>query len=91
MVEKRLRKEIDGIVLELVEIGEELGKRFSILKKIAKPAAIVFAGIIALKIALGIFRMILSFLWLHKLLVTMILILGPLGYRKVRSGNQGAS
>jgi hypothetical protein len=89
MVEKKLRKEIDDIVLELMETKEELGQRFGVLKNLAKPAVAALACIIALKIAWRIFRTIVSVLWGHKLTVAALLILGPLGYNKIRSKKQG--
>jgi hypothetical protein len=89
MVEKKLRKEIDGIVLELVEIGEELGQRFSVLKKTAKPVAVALVCIIVLKIAFRILRMILSILWEHKLLIGTMLIVGTLVFNKIRAEKQG--
>jgi hypothetical protein len=85
MVEKKLRKELDAVVLELEEIKEELGGRLLLLKKRAMPTLVILAGVIGVKIALRIIRGIPSFLWRHKLLVFLILLLIPLRYSMIQS------
>jgi hypothetical protein len=85
MVEKKLRKELDAVVLELEEIKEELGSRLSLLKKKAMPAVVILAGIIGVKIALKILRGTSSFIWGHKLLIFLILLLIPLSYTMIQS------
>ena len=81
MVEKKLRKELEGIIQELSEIKEELGHRLAAVKKTAKPVALVLVGLIGLKIALKILRKILSMVWDYKLFLAAIAILGPFLYK----------
>jgi len=85
MVEKKLRKELDAVVLELEEIKEELGSRLSLLKKKAMPAVVILAGIIGVKIAIRILRGTSSLIWRHKLLIFLILLLIPLSYTMIQS------
>jgi len=85
MVEKKLRKELDAVVLELEEIKEELGRRLSLLKKKAMPAVVILAGVIGVKIVLKILRGTSSLIWRHKLLIFLILLLIPLSYTMIQS------
>ncbi len=85
MDEKKLRKELDAVVLELEEIKEELGTRLSLLKKKAMPAVVILAGVIGVKIALKILRGTSSLIWRHKLLIFLILLLIPLSYTMIQS------
>jgi hypothetical protein len=89
MVEKKLRKEIEGIALELKEIKEELGRRLEAVKKTVKPVILVLAGLVVLKIALKILRKVLSIVWNYKLFLAVIAVLGPILYKNFRSGQQG--
>lgn len=86
MAEKELNKELDAIVPELVEIKAELQARLALMKKKAKPAVFVFAGLIGLKLGLGITRIVLSLIWRHKLLLAAAAIGGSLWYRSSRQG-----
>jgi hypothetical protein len=85
MDEKKLRKELDAVVLELEEIKEELGTRLTLLKKKAMPAVVILAGVIGVKIALKILRGTSSLIWRHKLLIFLILLLIPLSYTMIQS------
>ena len=85
MAEKKLRKEIDDTVLELVEIKKELGRRFRVLKDIVKPAAIVLAAVIGMKAAFKLTRMILSLLWGYRLLITLAAFMVLIRYNQVQS------
>jgi hypothetical protein len=85
MAEKKLRKDINDIVLELMEIKEELGRRFKVLKDIAKPAAIVLVGLIGLKMTFKLLRMILALIWGHRLLITMITCVVFFRYSQIQS------
>jgi hypothetical protein len=89
MVEKKLRKEIEGIALELIEIKEELGRRLNAVKKTIKPVALVLVGLIGLKIVFKILRKVLSLVWDYKLFIAVIAILGPILYKNFRFGQQG--
>ena len=85
MAEKKLRKDINDIVLELIEIKEELGRRFRELKDIVKPAAIVLVALIGLKTAFKLLRMILALLWGHRLLITTITCVVFIRYNQMQS------
>ena len=85
MAEKKLRKDINDIVLELMEIKEELGRRFKVLKDIVKPAAIVLAALIGLKISFKLLRMILALLWGQRLLITTIAFVVFIRYNQMQS------
>lgn len=74
MAEKELRKEIEEIISDLEEIKGELEKRFSRMKKMAKPALMVLAGLIGLKIALSILGIIFRLLWKMKLVIIIALL-----------------
>jgi|WetSurMetagenome_2_1015567.scaffolds.fasta_scaffold1079641_2 hypothetical protein len=86
MAKKEIRGEINDITRELMDIKEELGHRFSELKKIIKPAGLVLAGYIGLKIMYKILRMILGLLWRNMLVIVAILILVFVGYNQVQTG-----
>lgn len=88
MVEKKLRKELEGIALELMEIKEELGHRLDAIKKTAKPVALVLVGLIGLKIAFKILRKLLSMVWDYKLFIAVIAILAPFLYKNFQSKQQ---
>ncbi|MGO9144873.1 MAG: hypothetical protein ACLQDF_00760 [Desulfomonilia bacterium] len=85
MAEKKLRKDIDDTVLELMEIKKELGHRFMVLKDIVKPAAIVLVILIGLKMSFKLLRMIFSLLWGHRLLITMIAFVVFIRYNQMQS------
>ena len=85
MAEKKLRKDINDIVLELIEIKKELGRRFKVLKDIVKPAAIVLVALIGLKTTFKLFRMILALLWGHRLLITTITCVVFFRYSQMQS------
>jgi hypothetical protein len=74
MAEKELRKEIEEITSDLEEIKIELEKRFAKMKKMAKPALLVLAGLIGLKIALTIMGIIFKLLWKMKLVIIIALL-----------------
>jgi len=74
MAEKKLRKEIEEVTRDLEEIKAELKKRFAKMKKMAKPALLVLAGLIGLKIALVIIGIIFKLLWKMKLVFIIALI-----------------
>lgn len=88
MVEKKLRKELEGIVQELTEIKEELGRRLAALKKIVKPVVLVLAGLIGLKIALKILRKVLSLVWSLKLYLAVAGLAGAYFYQNMRARQQ---
>jgi hypothetical protein len=69
MAEKELRKEIEEITGELEEIKGELAARFAKMKKLAKPALLVLAGLIGLKIALKVMGILFKILWKMKLVI----------------------
>ena len=74
MAEKELRKEIEEITNDLEEIKGELEKRFAKMKKMAKPALLVLAGLIGLKIALAVMGIIFKILWKMKLVIIIALL-----------------
>lgn len=88
MAEKELSKGFDEIVQELVEVKDELQKRFEVLKKKVKPIALAVAGLIGLKIGLWIFRIVASLLWRHKLIIMAVVIAGALWYKSTQLGCQ---
>jgi len=85
MAEKKLRKDIDDIVLELMEIKGELGRRFRALKDIVKPAAIVLVVLIGLKTTFKLLRMILALMGGHRLLITTITFVVFIRYNQMQS------
>jgi len=85
MAEKKLRKDINDMVMELMEIKGELGRRFKVLNDIAKPAAIVLVGLIGLKMTFKLLRMILALIWGHRLLITMITFVVFIRYSQMQS------
>jgi hypothetical protein len=85
MAEKKLRKDIDDIVLELMEIKGELGRRFRVLKDIVKPAAIVLVVLIGLKTTFKLLRMILALMGGHRLLITTITLVVFIRYNQMQS------
>lgn len=91
MAEKELNKDSGEIVQELVEIREELQKRFEALKKKIKPAVLIVAGLIGLKIGLWVFRIMVTLLWRHKLLIMAAVVAGSLWYKSTRPGCQELS
>jgi chromate transport protein ChrA len=88
MVEKKLRKEIEGIALELMEIKEELGRRLESVKKTVKPVILVLVGIFCLKIALKLLKGILSLAWSLKLYLVVALLAVPFFYQNIRARKQ---
>ncbi len=85
MAEKKLRKDINDMVMELMEIKKELGRRFRVLKDIVKPAAIVLVALIGLKTTFKLLRMILALLWGHRLLITTITFVVFIRYTQMQS------
>lgn len=85
MAEKKLRKDINDMVMELMEIKKELGRRFRVLKDIVKPAAIVLVALIGLKTTFKLLRMILALLWGHRLLITTITFVAFIRYTQMQS------
>lgn len=77
MVEKQLRLEIHETIQELVEIKEELLRRFRSMKRQLKPAAAVVFAYVGIRVGLNITRMVLR----HKLflLVLLAVVLAKLG------------
>lgn len=63
MAEKELRKEIEELASELVEVKGELDARIKSLKKKVKPALLVVLGIIGIRIGLKIAHMLMSLVW----------------------------
>ena len=85
MAEKKLRKDMNDIVVELMEIKKELGSRFKVLKDIVKPAAIVLVVLIGVKTTFKLLRMILALLLGHGLLITTIAFLVFIRYNQMQS------
>jgi hypothetical protein len=85
MAEKKLRKDMNDIVVELMEIKKELGRRFKVLKDIVKPAAIVLVVLIGVKTTFKLLRMILALLLGHGLLITTIAFLVFIRYNQMQS------
>ncbi|MGD0822686.1 MAG: hypothetical protein ABSA71_18285 [Desulfomonilia bacterium] len=85
MAEKKLRKDINDMVMELMEIKKELGRRFKVLNDIVKPAAIVLVALIGLKTTFKLLRMILALLWGHRLLITTITLVVFIRYSQMQS------
>lgn len=85
MAEKELRKEIEEITNDLEEIKGELEKRFAKMKKMAKPALLVLAGLIGLKIALAIMGIVFKLLWKMKLVIVIALLVVGLKFYLGRS------
>jgi hypothetical protein len=89
MAEKKLRKDMNDIVVELMEIKKELGSRFKVLKDVVKPAAIVLVVLIGVKTTFKLLRMILALLWGHGLLITTITFLVFIRYNQMQSRSGG--
>jgi hypothetical protein len=75
MAEKKLSREIDETVQDLLEVREELLKRLSPARPWMKTAAIVLLGFIGARIALRLTGWVFSLLWGNKLLIAAIILL----------------
>lgn len=75
MAEKRLNREIDVTVQDLLEVRKELSHRLSPARYWLKKAGIVLLGLIGAKIALKLVGWIFSLLWGSKLLIAAIMLL----------------
>lgn len=84
MAEKELRRELDDIVRELMEIKTELRPRLVELKKIGTPPALFLIGLIGMKIGLKVGRAVMARLWRSRFLIPILLLIIFISYNKVR-------
>ena len=91
MAEKKLRKELDDIVRELIEIKGELKPRLNELKKIGTPPALFVVGLIGMKIGLKIGRAVVVRLWRSRFFIPILLLIIFISYNKVRYGKPEVS
>jgi len=91
MAEKKLRKELDDIVRELIEIKGELKPRLNELKKIGTPPALFVVGLIGMKIGLKIGRAVVVRLWRGRFLIPILMLIIFISYNKVRYGKPEVS
>ncbi len=75
MAEKKLSREIDETVRELLEVRKELLHRLSPVRQWVKASGIVLLGLIGVKITLRLVGSIFSLLWGSKLLIAAIMFL----------------
>jgi hypothetical protein len=75
MAEKKLSREIDETVQELLEVRKELLLRLSPARQWLKVAGIVLLCLTGVKITLKLAGSILSMLWRSKLLIVAIMFL----------------
>ena len=75
MAEKKLSREIDETVRELLEVRKELLLRLSPARQWLKVAGIVLLCLAGVKITLKLTGSILSILWSSKLLIVAIIFL----------------
>ncbi len=75
MAEKKLSREIDETVRELLEVRKELLLRLSPARQWLKVAGIVLLCLAGVKITLKLAGSILSILWSSKLLIVAIIFL----------------
>ncbi len=81
MAEKKLSREIDETVQELLEVRKELLSRLSPARHWLNAAGIGLLCLIGVKIAFKLVRSILSMLWSSKLLIIAIMLLVLAGKR----------
>ena len=91
MAEKKLRRELDDMVRELMEVRKELGPRLAELKEIGKPVALALAGLIGLKIGLKILRGILSILWGNRFVIAAVAVFAFVKYNQVKKRKAGGT
>jgi hypothetical protein len=75
MAEKKLSREIDKTVQELLEVRKELLLRLSPARQWLKVTGIVLLCLIGVKITFKLVGSILSMLWSSKLLIVAIMFL----------------
>jgi hypothetical protein len=75
MAEKKLRREIDVTVQDLLEVRKELLHRLSPASQWMKTTGLVMLGLIGMKTALKLAGWIFSLLWGSKLLIAAIMLL----------------
>ena len=75
MAKKKINRDIDVTVQELLEVRQELLYRLSHANQGLKTAGIILLCLIGVKIALKVAWSIFSLLWSSKLLITAIMFL----------------
>lgn len=91
MAEKKLRRELDDLVRELMELREELKPRLSELMEVGKPVGLVLAGLIGLKIGLKLLRWTLSLLWRNLPVMAAVAVFALVRYNQVKKRKAGGS
>jgi hypothetical protein len=75
MAEKKLSREIDETVQELLEVRKELCHRLSPARQWLKAGGVVLLCLIGVKITFKLVGSIFSLLWCNKLLIAAIMFL----------------